>query len=374
MSRIDEILDIFTQAAADPVDTALAHAGDRKVIGCAPYFTPFEMVDAAGMVPVELWGGGTDTQEASRYYPTFYCSVAVTIMQKAIDGSYDGLSGAIVPTTCDALRNLEENWKFSPSKVPVMPLVQPVNRKTEAAEEYYLEQLRQLRSWLEEISGNRITDKALRTSINRYNRQRRSMRSFLALANRHLDVMKPAARQCVIKAAQVLPVEEHTALVEELGRELAARPDFDFGGKKLVATGILLDSMNLLDMLDENGFAIVADDMPAGSKRFERDSEDNVDPFITVARIWRDLEGCSMLFDPRKMRADILLDLVKSTDADGVLIDILKFCEEDEFDYPILKRRFEEAGVPTLYLETEQQALTNQQAATRIQSFREILG
>lgn len=374
MSRIDEILATFQTAAEHPEAAATEHANGRKVIGCAPYFVPFEMVDAAGMVPLELWGGGTDTQEAYRYYPAFYCSVAVTIMQKAVDGSYDFLSGAIVPTTCDPLRNLEENWRFSPSSVPVFPLTQPVNRKVPAAETYYLEQLRLLQTWLEGISGTCITDKALRTSINRYNRQRRVMREFLTLSNHHLDVIKSRHRHAIIKCAHILPVEEHVALVEELIQELNDRPVYEFPGKKLVATGIIIDSEHLLRALEDNGIAIVGDDMPSGAKRFEKDAPDHVDPFVSIARIWPQLEGCSMLFDPEKKRADMLIDLVSQTEADGMLINILKFCEEDEFDYPILKQRFEEAGIPMLYLETEQQAVMDEQAATRIQSFVEMLG
>lgn len=373
MSRIDEILNLMEQAAANPEQAVIEHADGRKIVGCAPYFVPFEMVDAAGMVPFELWGGGTNSDEASGYYPAFYCSVAVTIMQKAVEGTYDFLSAVIIPTTCDALRNLEENWKFSPSKVPVFPLTQPVNRKVPAAEIYYLEQLRLLQANLEELSGTKITDKALRISINRYNKQRRVMREFLQEANKHLDLIKPTTRQAVIKCAQIMPVDKHTALVEELLAELAALPTCNFEGKKVIVTGIVLDSPRMLETLDQYGLAIVGDDMPSGSKRFEKDTPDNVDPFVSIARIWPNLEGCSMLFDPKKTRVDILLKMFKDTQADGILIDILKFCEEDEFDYPILKRRFEEAGVPMLYIETEQQATMDEQAATRIQSFAEML-
>lgn len=374
MPRLDEILQQVLAAAEAPEHAVREHAQGRKVVGCAPYFVPFEMVDAAGMVPFELWGGGTSTDEASRYYPAFYCSVVTTIMQKAVDGTYDFLDGVILPTTCDPLRNLEENWKFSPSPVPVFALTQPANRKVPAAEMYYLEQMRLLQAYLEGISGIRITDKALRQSINKYNLQRQIMREFLHEANAHLDVITPRVRQAVIACSRIYPVEEHTNLVEELLGELAERPAYDFPGRKVVATGILIDSPQLLDTLHQQGLAIVGDDMPSASKRFEKDAPDNVDPFLSVARIWPKIEGCSMLFDPKKTRVDILLRMVEETGADGVLVDILKFCEEDEFDYPILKRRFEEAGVPILYLETEQQAAMDEQAATRIQSFVEMLG
>lgn len=118
---------------------------DQKAIGCIPYFAPSELVDAAGMYPIELWGGDTEVSRANGYYPAFYCSILVTLMERALRGEYDYLSGVIIPTTCDGLRNLEENWKFAKPEMPVMSLVQPVNRSHPAALDYFLSELNVVR-------------------------------------------------------------------------------------------------------------------------------------------------------------------------------------------------------------------------------------
>ena len=64
------------------------------------------------------------------------------------------LSGIIIPTTCDGLRNLEENWKYAKPDMPVIALTQPVNRKTQAAEDYYANELHRVQHELEEIAGS----------------------------------------------------------------------------------------------------------------------------------------------------------------------------------------------------------------------------
>ena len=50
-----------------------------------------------------------------------------------------------------------------------------------------------------------------------------------------------------------------------------------------------------------------------------------------------------------------------------------KFCDPEEFDYPILKEAMEKEHIPLLYLETDQQADNVEQLRTRIQSFGEML-
>ena len=52
---------------------------------------------------------------------------------------------------------------------------------------------------------------------------------------------------------------------------------------------------------------------------------------------------------------------------------MMKFCDPEEYDYPIYKAELEEAGVPELYLEIDQQLTTFEQIRTRVQSFTEML-
>ena len=107
MATIEEIFAQLEEAARNPL-AAVTQAKEegKKVVGCVPYFAPMELVHAAGMHPVELWGGGKITGTGSSYYPAFYCSVLFTLIERALDGTYDDLDAVIVPTTCDGLRNL----------------------------------------------------------------------------------------------------------------------------------------------------------------------------------------------------------------------------------------------------------------------------
>jgi benzoyl-CoA reductase/2-hydroxyglutaryl-CoA dehydratase subunit BcrC/BadD/HgdB len=69
----------------------------------------------------------------------------------------------------------------------------------------------------------------------------------------------------------------------------------------------------------------------------------------------------------------MLKDLFKESDADGVVACIMKFCEPEEFDFPIYRKTLEAAGIPVLFLEIDLLARSHEQSRTRIQSFAEML-
>ncbi len=374
VTRIEGLLTTLDEAARDPmIGVRKAKAAGKKAVGCVPYWAPVELVHAAGMHPVELWGGGKITGEGSGYYPAFYCSLLFTLIERALDGSYDDLDAVIVPTTCDGLRNLEENWKFAKPEANVIDFVQPIVRDTPVAKQYLRGQLHHVASRLEEVAGAPITERAIRDSIDAYNRQRQAMRKFSELAAQHVDVITTQARWAVYAAARGMAVEEHAALVEELNGLLAELPVYEPAGAKVLLTGILVDNHPLLNMLSENGLSVVGDLTITESARYLVDIPGKVDPYDSLVAIWQDVRGVSVALDPKKERGDMLVQLAAERGADGVVDCVVKFCETEEFDVPVLQQQMDRAGIPLLVLDVESQEDTNEQAATRIQAFAEML-
>ena len=52
---------------------------------------------------------------------------------------------------------------------------------------------------------------------------------------------------------------------------------------------------------------------------------------------------------------------------------MMKFCDPEEFDYPILLQEFDSAGIRNLQIEIDQESTAFEQIKTRIQTFAEIL-
>jgi benzoyl-CoA reductase/2-hydroxyglutaryl-CoA dehydratase subunit BcrC/BadD/HgdB len=58
---------------------------------------------------------------------------------------------------------------------------------------------------------------------------------------------------------------------------------------------------------------------------------------------------------------------------DGVVAPLYKFCDLFMSEYPVLRKIFQEAGVPILLLEDEGEAVLSGQHRTRLEAFLEVL-
>lgn len=374
MSNVNETIAEFQAVVNNPgsyVKNYLADTGS-KAIGYL-YYVPQELIHAAGMLPVGIWGGNIELSAARNYLPSFYCGILQTALEMGIKGTLDILDGIIMPANCDALRGMGQNWKVAVPKVEFISLVPPFNRKTEAGVKYLLAEYEDIKKKLERISGRKITDEALANSINVFNKYRQTMRTFTRVARDYPDIITPAVRNAVIKSACFMDKEKYTALVDELIQALKVLPVKEWNGKKLVVSGIKMDSPALLKALEENKVAVISDDLAQETRLFRSDvMPTSANPLENLARYWSAMEGCSLLFDPEKKRCDMILAAVKETAADGVLFCMTKFCDPEEFDYPIFKKRLDAENIPHLYIETDLEMETDEQARTRIQAFVEM--
>ena len=203
---IESIVKEFQAVAASPARQLDNYkAAGKKVIGVLPYYAPEELVYAAGMVPMGIWGSNTKTiSKAKEYCATFYCTIAQLALEMLLDGTMDQLDGIITPTICDTLRPMSQNIRVSMKKLNKMPtifLAHPQNRKPAYGLKFCIDQYTNVKTALEEISGAPITDEALKEAIKVYNASRAARREFVKLAGEHCDVITPTLRSAVLKAA-----------------------------------------------------------------------------------------------------------------------------------------------------------------------------
>ena len=282
------------------------------------------------------------------------------------------LSGAIIPGMDDTLITFGQNWKSGVPQVPYIPLVYPQNRKLEAGVKFLMAELSRVKKRLEEISGKEITEEAMLNSIRIYNEHRYIMREFVELAASHPNTVDNYMRSRVIKSGWFMLKEEHTELVKEL-IELKKLPQEKFAGKRVVITGFIYDSKELLDVLEENKLRIVGDDLAHETRQFRTDVPAAGSALESLARQWSNIEGCSYAYDPKRLRGSLVAKLAKEVKADGVIFALLKFCEVEEYDQPILVEDIERENIPVTVLEVDQQSGSAEQIRTRVQTFAEML-
>ena len=374
MNSIEQIIAGFEELSKDPgkaVAAAIKKTG-KKAVGCFPYYTPEEIIYAAGMLPVGLWGGQTEIKAADKYLQSFCCSIMRANVEFGMKGTYDMLSAVIIPTYCDTLKCICENWKSAVPNIYLIPMVYPQNIKIEAGITYMMDEFKRVQSELEKVSGKTITEQDLLDSIAIYERYRSTMQEFVKIVNLYPNTLNAKVRHFIIKAAYFSDKMIYTDKLAELIAELRKLPAEKFDGLKVVITGILAEPDVLLDSFVENNIIFAADDLAHESRQFRTLIGCGSSAIEKLARRVAK-QSCSLLYDEKKNRGQLLIDLVRENNADGVVISMMKVCDPEEFDYPIFKKELEAAKIPMLYLEIEQQMDAAEQIRTRIQSFAEMM-
>ena len=375
MRTAKEIINEFKAIADNPrkaMDDYKKETG-KGAVGIMPVYCPEEIVHAAGYLPIGMWGAQKkQISKARTYLPPFACSIMQSVMELQLEGVYDDLEAVIFSVPCDTLKCMSQKWN---RPVPAIVFTHPQNRKIakDAANVFAREEFNIVKEKLEDILDVHISNKAIKNSIAVYNENRAACREFSDVAAEYAAVVTPSDRHAVIKARWFMEKSRHTALVKELIAALKAEPAPEFKGKKIIVTGIQVEPYDVLDIFQENGFAIVADDLAQETRNFRQDVPDDDDALMALARAWNEFDGCSLATDANKPKGQMIIDAVKKYGADAVVVCMMKFCDPEEFDYPILLQEFEAAGVKTLYIEVDQESTAFEQVKTRIQTFAEIL-
>ncbi|MDR0570998.1 MAG: 2-hydroxyacyl-CoA dehydratase family protein [Clostridiales Family XIII bacterium] len=372
------IEEVFSYSARHPARLLEEYrAAGQKAVGILPYYAPEELVYAAGMAPLGLWGMEGSVRGAGRYFPAFYCAIARMNLEMALVGVLDGLSAVLAPSICDAMRPFTQNFKSARPDIPMIFLAQPQNRTEEFGVVYMTDELARVREELEAVAGTRITDDAIRDAIAVYNESRAERRRFVRLAASHPSVITPERRSDVLKSAWFMPKPRHTAVLKTLNDAIEALAPENWTGGKVVVSGILADSASLLSVFQDNRLAIVADDVANESRSFRSDMplpEKDEAPLRILARGFAGQGADSLLHDPDlSRRARHLKGLVEESGAQGVVFVMMQFCDPEELDYPHLKQALDAVGIPNAQIGYDQQMRDFGQARTQLEAFSEML-
>ena len=374
MSKVDTIISELQAIASNPkkaMDDYKVETG-KGAVGMIPVYTPEEIVYAAGRLPIGCWGAQTEISKARAYLPPFACSIMQSIMELECNGVYDDLEAVIFSAPCDTLKCMGQKWK---GKCPSIQFVHPQNVIVEGSTQFLVTEYAIVKEKLEKIFGETISDEAIEKAIVVYNEHRATMREFCKVAAEYPQVIDPIKRHAVIKAGFFMDKAKHTAAVKELIAELKAMPVQPWDGKKVVLTGIMAEPNELLQVLVDNKVAVVADDLAQESRQFRADVPmEGGSVLERLAMQWtKNMYGCSLLADRDKGRSDMLVNMVKESGADAVIVMMMKFCDPEEFDYPMYFQKLNAADIKSLKIEIDQQSNTFEQAATRIQALVETL-
>jgi bcr-type benzoyl-CoA reductase subunit C len=363
----------FYETIADPAAVINKHRRDRPVIGVLPAYFPLEVIHAAGGYPVQLWGAGGAGGHADAYLQPYCCSVSRSALESAMRAADPFIQAYVFTSLCDTLINLRELFRRLFAQ-PILGLFIPMTQSPAERRRLLSEEVAQLLSGLEALSGRRVSGDALRDSARRFGHLRFLQRELYRLRRETPGVIRNADFYAVLKAGFFLPVEEYSPLLENLLTELKSVPTASDRRPKIVLSGMVFDPLDAQALFDTAGVEVVDDDFASGWRSVSKATLSVDDLVDGIAVHLFSGAPCCCIHDPIRDRHDYLVQKVRHARADGVVFWSVKFCEPDAFDRPQLLARLQQEGIATTTVEMDLPMKSVAALQTRIQAFGEMIG
>ena len=355
----------------------LAHPGG-KVVGCFPVYSPVELIHAAGMLPVGVMGGGNQIEiaYADSRFQSFVCSIIKSTMELGLTGRLKGLNGIILHSICDPAKNLSSIMRRNFPDLWVEFIHFPQNLESPLALDYLVAEYRRVLDDLEVLAGGPVTDGDLKKSIEQYNESRARVRRLYEIRRESPQLLSAAECYALVRAGTLMPPDEHRELLDEALDALSRREVKLKDRIRVVLEGSFCEQppLELIQALEEAGCDILDDDFLLGHRWFLDDVPANGDPLRALARAYIDGSvGSAVKHDLRHTKAAPLLEKVKRSGAQAVVVLAAKFCEPALFDYALYRRDLEAAGIPHIFLEFEEKMWIFDKIRTEIETFVESM-
>jgi len=386
MDYFDEISNFFGRREKEVREQKEA---GKKIIGYSCMFAPIELILAAGAIPVRIGSGWYDAAKlGDRIMPVEVCPVIrSTIGAKMVNLSpYLELSDAIInPLTCDGRTKLSEIlsdyktiWCMSPPRVKDDPHSLTLWKK----------EIQVIKGKIEKLTGNKITRKKLKASIELMQRATKAFRRLQDL-RKGPPVITGRDAMLVNQTSLWDNIERWTQKTNELCDELEKRveqkeyacyPDTP----RVMVTGTPMlwpDSWKVPNIIEESNpkGVLVVDEQCSGDRILydpvgvdEWTMSDMIDA-ISERYLMTSTCPCFTSEHGNEDRVNWIMDRIKEYKVDGVIYYVVRGCILYAMEYARIKRVLDRMNIPVYYLDTEYTREDVGQMKTRVEVFLEML-
>jgi benzoyl-CoA reductase subunit C len=348
-----------------------------KVVGYICTYVPEEIMYAAGILPVRIFGSHEPSGFALVEPHIFgmFCPFCRDCLAQGLQGRYDYLDGIMIAQSCLHIRQTFWSWQ---KHIPIdfsYYLFMPHGVQTAGRYEYMRGELADFKQSLENWLGKSITDEDLDEAIEVYNTYRRLMREVYEFRKKPNPPLTGLEAMELTISSQVVDKKEHSRALEELLEELSERKLDRETGTRLMIVGSEDDDREFCKMVEE-GLSLpatfVIEERCTGSRYFWNDILPQEDRLMAISKRYLDRPPCPSKDWPERKRFPHLLNLAKEYRVEGAILMQQKFCDPHELDMPALTKFFKENDIPTYFLEFDITVPVGQ-FRTRVEAFLETM-
>lgn len=359
----------FDRMIPDAIDRARQAKNEgKKVVSIFCEYTPRELILAAGAIPVCACGGSHSMAVASeKELPANLCPLIKSsygyFLEKA-NPIFNDSDMIVAETTCDGKKKMYELFALE-KNVHILELTQKPDEKM--AFDHWLSEIRKLKTALEELTGNEITNEKLWAAIRTMNKERRLRREIATFAGKGLTGMEVLHAKSII-ACQDEDFEAYERIIEESKKltENTNKP-------RILLTGVPLPhgAEKVLKLIEEAGAIVVAQENCTGLKPILDDVSEVGDPLYNIAIKYFQLP-CSVMM-PNKKRFELLDRLIPEYKADGVVDLVWQACHTYNIESVLVKKHVSEKHkIPFIKIETDYSPSDTEQLRLRIEAFLSV--
>ena len=352
-----------------------------RIAGTFCAFTPVEILEAAGFLPVSLCGSSNETiPDAEEHLPKNLCPLVKSSYGFAVSDKcpYTYFADLIVgETTCDGKKKMYE-LLGELKEMYILHLPQGID--TPYAKEMWVKELHRFRSFLEERFNITITDDELREASKLRNRFRQAKCEMMEMQKMNPTPISGGELYKFFEGSDFkfnlkTSIEDMEALTQKTLAEYNKKEHIeDKQTKRILITGCPIGGVaeKAITAIEENGGVVVCFENCGGIKptRSLVDTE-NEDIMEAIGEHYLNI-GCSVM-TPNPHRLKMIPELIDEFKVDGVIDIILQACHTYNIETNSIHKLCKEHGTPYMSLETDFSQSDKGQMVTRIAAFIEML-
>jgi benzoyl-CoA reductase subunit C len=339
-------------------DIKLAHVVEWKArtgglaLGFLPIWAPRELLWSQGVLPVGIMGGGEDVEiiKGDAFYQSYICHLPRSTIELALNGSLDCLDGMLFPAICDVIRNLSGIWKLRFAGKLARYLDVPQDFDPEIGGVFLRHEFEELSRELAARGAKPYRASELTRCIGLYNENRARIQALYELRKREPWKVPTWELYLLLRAGLVLPVEEHSALLDRYREAVeldTTRKPMDQARVVLVGSFCEQPPLGLIKTLERSGCYIVDDDFVQVGRWFQHAVPLDGDPLEQLVRAYlADAIPSPTRYDEHDTKSAEILGRVDDSAAEGVIFCAPSFCDPALLDQPMTVRALDERGVP----------------------------
>jgi benzoyl-CoA reductase subunit C len=370
---LEELLSLCRDLVEDPEYPTVRRWREAggKVVGHFQVYFPEEIAHAAGLLPVKICGAQVEGMEAESHFGSYLCSIIKTSLELALTKKIE-LDMFVTHPICDAARNLAAIWGRNFSyKCQILYL--PQNPNSRYSINYLRDEYERLKGDAEAIAGRKVTDEDLRRSLAVYNESRALMRELYAIKRETPWLLAADEAFVLIALAGFLPREEYNDFLRAVLPMLKTRPAKKQDKMRVVFEGGFceLPPVDLLQTVAQSCY-VVDDDLLIGLRYILENVRLDGDPLLNLAEAYIEKSSYSPVqHDLRKPKEKMLLDRVKRSKAEAVILAAAKMCEPGLEEQVTYSKALDAERIPYFISEFEENQTTFDHLGIQLETFVE---